>query len=181
MLAIQEKILLHQIKNGNQQAFAQLYDTYKEKIYRFIYFRVSDEERAEDLANDVFMRIFDYIQKGNTIENFRAFLYQIARNLIIDFYRTRDHEALPIDEFIEENIPEKEDLEEKIDIKLDIEKIKESVKKLPDPYQEVIVLRFIEGMSFKEIARLISTTEDNARQRAHRGIKKLKKMLKTPS
>jgi len=177
MLRIQEKILLHQVKRGNEQAFAEFYHNYQEKIYRFIYFRVSDEEKAQNLTNDAFMKVLDYLQNEKDIGNFRAFLYQTARNLIIDFYRTRNHEALPINEFVEENIPAKEDMEKKVDIKLEIKRVKEAVKKLPDTYQEVVILRFVEGMSFKEIAQITGISEDNAKQRAHRGIKKIKKYI----
>src|SRR6056297_3032720 len=89
MLKLKEKILLNQIKRGDEHAFGELYDKYKDDIYRFVYFKVSSEEKAHDLVNEAFLKIYDYLKKGKDIRNFRAFLYKIARNIVIDFYRTR--------------------------------------------------------------------------------------------
>src|SRR6056297_1917616 len=89
MLKIKEKILLNQIKKGDEHAFGELYDKYKDSIYRFVYFKVSNREKAHDLVNESFLKIYNYIREDKDIENFRAFLYKIARNSVIDFYRTR--------------------------------------------------------------------------------------------
>lgn len=177
MFKFQEKILLHQIKNGNQQAFAKLYDYYRDKIYRFIYFRVSDENLAQDFTNDVFIKILNYLNQGQEIEDFQGFLYQIARNLVIDFYRQRGQEELPIDEFVEENISEERDLITEVEDKFEIEKIREALIRLPERYREVIVLRFIEDLPFKEIAKIMDLREDHARMLVHRGLKVLREKI----
>jgi len=177
MLNITEKILIHQIKNRNEQAFARFYDTYRVQIYRFLYFKVSTEDVAQDLVNDTFIRIFNYLKNGQEIDNLRALLYKTARNLTIDFYRSRGRGEMPIDEFIEETVSTEQDIEKHVDIKIELENIAESVKKLPEPYKEVILLRFIDGLSFEEISQAIDKSPENCRMIAHRGLRKIKLML----
>ncbi len=180
MLKIQEKILLYQAKRGNQAAFARLCSEYREKIFRFIYFKISNLEKAQDLTHDVFLKILDYLANGGEIKDFRCFLYQTARNLITDFYRLKDKQDLSLDELNQE-IQSDIDLNKKIDIKLDLIKIEEALKKIPDRYREVIILRFIEEMSFKEIAKITNEKPDNLRQIAHRGLKLLRQQLQAMS
>lgn len=176
MLRIFEKILIQQIKKGDEQAFAQFYNTYKTKIYRFIYFKVSDKEKANDLTNEVFMKAFSYLKehKASEIENFQAFIFKIARNLVIDFYRTRKQnvslEAIP-------EIVSEENISKKIDDKLGIEKVAKAVKQLSDDYREVIVLRFVDGLSFDEISHSTGKSLGSCRMLAHRGIRKIKEII----
>jgi len=175
MLAITEKILVHQIKNGDEQAFALFYNKYQQKIYRFICFRVSDQEKAQDLVSDTFIRVFDYLRDGREIKNFQAFLYKTARNLVIDFYRSRR------DEVSLEDAPEvisEEDMREQADEKLVIENIRKHLSEIEPIYQDPVLLHFFDGLSFKQVAEVLDITQTNARQRAHRGFKKLKSVVK---
>jgi len=175
MLKITEKILLHQVKNGNEHAFAHFYNTYKKDIYRFIYFKVSDEEKAQDLTDEAFLKIFNCLQDGEEINNFRAFLYKIARNLTIDFYRTR-HDRVSL-----EDVPEVVsdiDISEKVGLELDFQNITRVVKKLPDNYKEIITLKFINELSFDEISKITGKSPENCRMLTHRGLKKLRVLLK---
>lgn len=177
MFRFEEKILLYQISKGNERAFVKFYDSYRESLYRFILLKVSEKEKAEELTNNVFIKIYDYLRQGKKIENLRALLYQTARNLIIDFYRQKKQQDLSIDEFKEKNISEEKRLEKEVDTKLSLEKVEENLKKLPDLDQEVIILRFIEGLPFKEIAKILRINEETAKQRSHRALKKLKNLI----
>ena len=177
MFRFEEKILLYQISKGNERAFAKFYDSYRESLYRFILLKVSEKEKAEELTNNVFIKIYEYLRQGKKIENLRALLYQTARNLIIDFYRQKKQQDLSIDEFKEKNISEEKRLEKEVDTKLSLEKVEENLKKLPDLDQEVIILRFIEGLPFKEIAKILGINEETAKQRSHRALKKLKNLI----
>src|SRR6185295_3034755 len=75
---------------NQSEQFGLIYDQYIEKIYRFVYIKVSSQEVAEDITSRVFMKGFESYQKSQTIENMGAFLYQIARNSVIDHYRQKD-------------------------------------------------------------------------------------------
>ena len=173
-MSILEKILFHQIKNGDEQAFTIFYNMYRVKIYRFIYFKVSNKEKADDLVNDTFIKVFRYLRDGEEIENFQAFLYKTARNLVIDFYRTRKQEiSLENAKEIEADI----DISKSLDTKLDIENVAKAVKELPDNYKEIITLRFINNFSFDEISEATGKSHGNCRMLAHRGLKKLREIL----
>ncbi|MCF7907234.1 RNA polymerase sigma factor [Patescibacteria group bacterium] len=174
MLHIFEKILINQIKKGDEQAFAQFYNTYKDKIYSFIYFKVPGKEKADDLVNDTFLKVYRYLRDGHDIDNFRAFLYKTARNSVIDFYRTHQ-KNISLDSISE--IVSKEDVNEKIDNKLEVEKIATAIKQLSNDYQEVIILRFVDGLSFDEISQSTGKSLGNCRMLAHRGIKKVKEII----
>src|ERR1700735_5250017 len=81
--------LLDKAKGGSEAAFAEIYDLYFKKIYRFIFFRVGHKETAEDLAEEVFLKAFSKISSVNEPAAFEGWLYQIARNLVIDYYRQK--------------------------------------------------------------------------------------------
>src|SRR5437899_2687904 len=83
-----EKSVIQQAKQGNEQAFGQLYELYFEKIYKFIFFRVSHKEIDEDLAEEVFIKAWTSIKTVKE-ESFSGWLYQIAKNKVIDHYRQK--------------------------------------------------------------------------------------------
>ncbi len=166
------------------EVYGKLYDIYVDQIYRFIYFKVGRKEEAEDLTADVFLKTWQYINEmgSEVIENLRAFLYQTARNTVIDFYRSKDQKefiALPQEEREEEKptveiIDAKQDLVEKIELASDLEEVKKSLQKIRDEYREVIVLRFIEEMSVKETADILGKSEGAVRVLLHRAVAALK-------
>jgi RNA polymerase sigma-70 factor, ECF subfamily len=177
MLHIQEKILVHRAQRGDQNAFAKLYDEYFNQIQRFVLFKISDKEKTEELINTIFTKTFQYLLKNEEIDNFRALLYQIARHAIIDFYRSQGQHLVSLDEIQEKNYNEQNNLDERIDIKIDLEKIKEALNKIPDHYKEVLVLRFVEELSFKEIGKMIDQKEATVRMIVHRGLKEMRRVL----
>lgn len=175
LFRLKEKILFHQIKNGDEQAFTVFYNTYKDRIYRFIYFKVSDQEKVRDLMEDAFIKIYDYIREGNEIDNFQAFLYKTARNLVIDFYRTKKEEISLTD--APETISSF-DMEKEVGDKVAVENIKKYLNGIKPEYREAVQLHFFENFSFSEIADIIGQSEGNVRVRVYRGIKQLKEALK---
>jgi RNA polymerase sigma-70 factor (ECF subfamily) len=165
------------------EVFGELYDIYVDQIYRFIYFKVGRKEEAEDLTGDVFLKTWQYINEmgSEVIDNLRAFLYQAARNTVIDFYRSRDQKefvALPQEDGEEkpsmEIIDEKQDLVEKIELASDLEEVKKALQKIREEYREVIVLRFVEEMSVKETAEILGKSEGAVRVLLHRAVAALK-------
>lgn len=177
MLKIQEKILLYRIRHGDQTAFTRLCREYWEKIYQFVYFRISDREKVNDFTNEIFVKVLDYLIKGGEIKNFHSFLYQTTRNFIIDFYREKNKPEVSLEEVSEKDFEEKDDLGKEIDIKLDLQKIEKALRKIPDRYREIIILRFINGLPLKEISQITGESQTNVRQIASRGLKLLRKEL----
>src|SRR3989344_2331792 len=81
--------LLNKAKSGENTAFGELYELCFDKIYRFVYFRVGHKEIAEDLTEEVFIKAFENLHTLNQSSSFEAWLYQIARNKVIDYYRSK--------------------------------------------------------------------------------------------
>ena len=166
------------------EVFGKLYDIYVDQIYRFIYFKVGRKEEAEDLTGDVFLKTWQYINEmgSEVIDNLRAFLYQTARNTVIDFYRSRDQKefvALPQESDEEKSaaveiVDEKQDLVEKIELASDLEEVKKALQKIREEYREIIILRFIEEMSVKETAEILGKSEGAVRVLLHRAVAALK-------
>ncbi|PIY78795.1 MAG: hypothetical protein COY82_00585 [Parcubacteria group bacterium CG_4_10_14_0_8_um_filter_35_7] len=177
---IRDKTLVLRAKSGDKEAFGQLYDLYISKIYRFIYFKVSSQEEAEDLTSETFLKAWQYINSGSSkkITNFSALLYKIARNSVIDFYRRRSQGEILGEEalFLNEESYE-EDLNEKIQVRSEMEGVERNLKKLKDEYREVIILRFIEEFRIGEIAKILDKPQGAVRVLIHRALKSLREEM----
>ncbi len=163
----------------DEQAFAEIYDQFAPKIYKFCYFRVSSREEAEDITTQVFTKAWDHIASGKEVTNVQGFLYRIASNLIIDFYRkNKDKREISIDDPISPiDVPDKVDFTETIDRELLVEEIQKKLAELSDNYREVITYRYIQDLSIKEIAEIMQTSENNISVRLHRAVEKLKQLV----
>lgn len=171
-----EKELIERSVRGESSAFGLLYDRYLSKIYRFVLLKVGHREEAEDLTHQVFLSAWENIglfrEEGLPIS---SWLYKIARNRIIDYYRTK-RLNIPLDRMPEDISQAMEGVED-LDKKILLEKIYTSLHHLTDEQQEVVVLRFIEELSNKEIAQALDKNEIAVRVLQHRALKNLKKML----
>jgi len=167
----------------NREAFDTLYLRYIERIRKFIGFKISRPEDVEDLCADVFWRTWQYLttKEGVDIKHFRAFLYQVARNAVANFYRSQGRipEMMDIDD--PEEYTEIKDsrigiLEEHLRAQ-DIDALVEAVQKLREPLREVIALRFFEELEMQEIAEVIGKKQGNVRVLIHRGVRELQKII----
>lgn len=178
MSKIGEKILLTRVKSGDKDAFGKLYDLYVDKIYRFIYFKVSSTSDAEDLTSEVFLRVWQYIKDGVVVDNINAFLYRVSRNAVIDFYRkNRGKETVDIDDYnIVDNI-KSDNLIDKIDVNFKIKDIIERLNSLKEEYKEVILLKYVEEYTTKEIAEIMGKSRGAVRVLLHRALDTLRSDL----
>lgn len=152
-----------------RRQFTKLFHTYAEAIYRFAYWKVSDEDRARDIVSTVFSKAWEKREMFDGREP-QAWLFSIARNTVIDTYRRK--EAVPIDT-IEE--PTSEDqTADKIDASIDNAKLARALNSLSDVHRELVQWRFIERKSVREVAKLMSMTEANIRTTQHRVLIKLR-------
>ena len=176
---IKEKLFLYKVRNNKDaESYAVLYDKYVEPIYRFVYFKISNKEEAEDVTSEVFLKAWDYLTKNKDIEikSFRALVYAIARNKIVDVYRDRaKRKELPREEAV--GINSKTDLHHETAVSQDAEQLLETIKSLKQEYQDVIHLRHVEGLSTKEIAEVLDKKASSVRVTLHRAINKLKELL----
>lgn len=156
---------------NKRKDFSKIYDEYIDRIYRFVYIKVSSPQIAEDIASEVFSRCWEYY-KANTIDNPQAFLYQTARNLVVDHYREKGRTNIVSAEYAV--LPDPYDMKEKAHNSSDIAIIKQAITKLSDDYQEVLVCHYIEDLPISEIAKITGKTEGAVRVTLHRAIKALR-------
>lgn len=157
-----------------KKKFKKIYDNNVESIYRFIFLKVSKREIAQDITSETFRKGWQAFKQNPDMDNPRAYLYRIARNAVIDHYRTKKQHMSPDDMQLED---EGKDLEEIADDKYRVRKIKEAMKNLKDDYQDIIIYRYLEEMDMSEIAELMDKSEGAVRVTIHRATKALKKEL----
>ena len=171
-----EKVYIKKAKSGNQEAFGALYDHYLPSIYRFILLKVSNQAEAEDLSHEVFLsawkNIPGYKDKGFP---FSSWLYQIARNAVIDFYRT-SKKNIQIEEAPEEFLKINFTGADTLNLDLETDVLKKCVSLLKPEYQDVVIMRFIEEMPHGEVASVLGKSEGAVRLAQHRAIKELKEI-----
>jgi RNA polymerase sigma-70 factor (ECF subfamily) len=158
-----------------ENRFLENYDLHADALFRFAYFRVSDREAAKDITQDVFTETWKYLVDGGEIKNMRAFLYQTARNRIVDHYRKHKSQSLDAiqksgTDFGDERNKEVSEAETEALHMLRL------FEKVDEKYREPVLLRYMEGMGVKEIAEILGESENNASVLIHRGIEQLKKL-----
>jgi RNA polymerase sigma-70 factor (ECF subfamily) len=169
--------IIEEAKQGNTGSFGLLYNHYVPPIYRFIYMKVNGREESEDLTHEVFLaawqNLYRYKSQGFP---FSSWLYQIARNRVIDFYRVQKNYA-NIETVDAEFVSVSHGLEERIDGDLNLQKIKGALKALSHDQQDVLIMKFIEDLSHAEIAAALKKSEGAVRLIQHRAIQALKRIV----
>jgi RNA polymerase sigma-70 factor (ECF subfamily) len=162
---------------GEASAFGLLYSHYHPKIFRFVYLKVGRREEAEDLTHHVFLKAWQ------NIENFKlrgfpfsSWLYRMARNQVIDSYRTKKPEA-SIDEIDPDSLKSNEAIETSLDQKLNFQTVRQAILKLKPEHQDVIIMRFVEDLSVKEVSQALKRSEGAVKLLQHRAIEKLRATL----
>lgn len=186
-----EKILFSRLKSKDKEAFVKAYDLYIDSIYRFIYFKVNDEDEAWDLTSAVFLKAWNHIQNNNLLDykTLRSLFYKIARNSVIDYYREQaaqknnmvigaGRDGDNIREAMEEVADEKQDVERRVGVTLDLAMVEKKLLDLKDEYREIIILRFTEELSISEIAEILGKSNGNVRILVHRALKALRELVK---
>jgi len=159
----------------DQNQFLEAYNQYADAIFRHCYYKTSDREKSKDIMQDTFTKAWEYVSSGKEVENLRAFLYRIANNLIIDGFRKK--KSVSLDDLQDEGFdPGVDKTDEMINI-MDGKLALGILDQLGEQYREVIVMRFVEELSVKEIAEVLNERENNISVRLHRGLEKLKEIF----
>lgn len=177
---ISKNILFLRVKNKDHQAYGEFYDLYVDKIYRFVFFKVNSVEDARDLTSEVFLKVWQYLKDDKKIKNLNAFVYMVARNAVIDFYRLKSRKE-ENEEFITElhlGIADDGLLLKQIG-DAEVKEVLSALNKLKDEYREVIILYYLDQLSVKEISRVVGKTPGAVRVLIHRAINALKSSILT--
>ena len=158
-------------------AFAQLYNAYVEKIYKYVYYKVGNAPDAEDLTEQVFLKAWEAIGRYTWCGYpFSSWLYKLAHNLVVDHYRTR-REALPLNDILSTSDEPVVDPEAALNLSLDAEELQEAIAQLTEEQRQVVSLKFIEGYDNAEVARMMETSEGTVAVTLHRTRTRLQKEL----
>lgn len=171
-----EAALVARAVKRDSVAFGCLYEAYLERIYRYVYYRVGSTAEAEDLTEQVFLKAWEAIGRYESRGTpFTAWLYRLAHNLVVDHYRSR-RPTTPIDE-VDESELDAVDVVEAVEDSLQAEEVREAIACLNAEHQQLIVLRFVEGLSHAEVARIIGKSEGAARVIQYRALQALARVL----
>ena len=171
--------LVRRAQDGDASSFAGLYERFHDKIFRYVYFKTGNPNDAEDITEDVFLRMLESINsfrwKGHP---FSSWLFRIAHNLIVDHFRKRSRQKnTPLDDAGELAGASSHQLEADLDIKLSVERVQVAMEGLTNLQKEVMSLRFAAGLSVRETAEAVGKRENAVKALQHAAIKKLRVLL----
>ncbi len=157
--------------------FLIMYDAYNDAIFRFCLLKVSNRELAQDLTQETFMKYWQVMRKGEVLKNERAYLYTLARNQIIDWYRRKKESSLDV--LTEAGIDFKGDGAKSITDTSEAAEVLAVIQQLDEEFREVLLLRFVEGLSPKDIATQLEESANTVSVRIHRALKKVQEKMHT--
>jgi RNA polymerase sigma-70 factor, ECF subfamily len=163
---------------GDADAFGKLYDIHLDTVYRYVYYKVRNNSEAEDITALVFLKAWEAMPRYQSREvPFVHWLMRLARNAVIDRYRTaRSHEGLDERLYSREPDPQNEYLREE-----QVAELVAAIRQLPEEYQTVIALRFIQHLDYRELADLMGKSPGALRVIQHRALVALRRLLHRPS
>ena len=172
-----ESGLIQRARQGDTEAVGAIYAHYQQDVFTYIYFRVSDQDCAEDLTAEVFVRMItklpDYTEQGRPI---LAWLYTIARNLVIDYYRTsKEKQSMPLEESLIAGdrghpVNETED-------HLAQDCLAKAMLELTEEQRRVILLKIIEDREIDEVSTILGRNERAIRSLQHRALATLHRAM----
>ncbi|RMF09181.1 MAG: sigma-70 family RNA polymerase sigma factor, partial [Candidatus Neomarinimicrobiota bacterium] len=160
--------LIREFQAGHTQAFDELVRRHLPDVYRFFYRLTGDDMEAEDLAQDVFLKLYQALPRFRFESAFKTYLYRINTNQAYSHFRKkRWRTLLHLDQIVEPS----HSGDDPVDIRQDLWK---AMARLPKQQQRIVMLRLSQELPFKDIAGILGITENNAKVNYHHGIQKLK-------
>lgn len=172
-----ERQFVRRAQAGDAEAFARLYDSTVDRIYRYVYFRVTHDQTAEDITSQVFLKAWENLgryKQGRT--PFLGWLYTMARNAVIDHYRTRKAIVALEDAVVFQEDPS-QTISEGIDRASEVRALRAAIQGLTEDQQQVLTLKFITGMNTSQVARQMGKGPGAIRALQMRALQALAKRL----
>jgi len=157
--------------NNMQKTFLSMYSEHSDALFRFCLVKVRNRDLAVDIVQDTFTRTWEYLVTGKEIQNIRAFMYRVARNLIVD--HSRRHESLSLESILEEGFEFQDKQSNTIQIDAQVREAIELFDKLPTKYRDVLYMRHVDNLEISDIALALGETPNVISVRLHRALKKL--------
>jgi len=158
--------------------FKEAYDEHADALFRFAFYKLSDREKARDVVQDTFVKVWEYISAEHEVGNMKALLYRIATNAIIDNYRKK--KELSLDSLLEDGFDPNDARNSHITIidESEADIVIKAIHGLEDEDRALLLMRYIDGLTVKEMASITQQRENTVSVRLHRAIKTLKDILK---
>lgn len=173
-----EELLIREAIAGDKHAFGRLYEMYADKIYKYLFYRIGGNAEAADMTELVFLKAWENLPDFGSRSrgfNFRAWLYRIAHNTLVDHHRTtREEVALDAVPELASRAPHVQQL---IEDAQEIETVMRMLDQLDAVSRQVIVLRFFSGLDSKETAEVLGMSAGNVRVIQYRALKKIRDLL----
>jgi RNA polymerase sigma-70 factor (ECF subfamily) len=172
----EEGDLVRQAQQGDQQAFAQIYEEHFDKIYRYVCFKIGDRIEAEDMTQQVFLNALHSMSsfkwKGTPVS---AWLFRIAHNQVVDYLRKKPRQPATLPD----DLPVASDCNPQLlaERNLDVERLLAATRHLTEAQREVISLRFAGGLSIDEVSRAMGRSQGAVKALQHSAIIALRKVL----
>jgi RNA polymerase sigma-70 factor (ECF subfamily) len=176
--ATDESKLIILSQQGDAEAFARLYACYVERITRYVYFRVTDHELAEDITSRIFLKMLEKLDTYQIGQSpIIAWLYRMAHNAVIDHYRMKKT-FLSLEDLRQSEVRQEDGIEEKLELQIKSQQLRAALQVLTEEQKSVLILKFIDGLSTQEIAQRLGK-----RQGAVRGLqmRALQRLARCPS
>lgn len=168
----------HKTHTANlKKQFLSTYEEHADALFRFAFYKLSDREKAKDIVQDAFVKFWEYLRADGEVSNPKALLFRIASNAIIDNYRK--HKEVSLDVLAEDGFDpgdgykEAQQIVERADGSLALKLLNQ----LDEPLRHLLMLRYVDGLSVKEIAEITDERENTVSVRIHRALKELKDMF----
>ena len=177
-----ERETVDRARTGDQQALADLYDWYMPRVYRYTVARVGNVTEAEDLTEEVFLKMLGAIPDFRWRDvPFASWLFRIAHNQVAThFRRTAQHGGTTV-ELSEDIVDGYRDLAASVEDRVLWEDVRKATQRLPDAQRDVILLRFAVGLSVADTAKVLGKREGNVKALQHKAVSRLQKMLAPPA
>ncbi len=158
-----------------REQFIESYNEHVDAIFRYILFRVYNRQRAHDMTQEVFTKVWKVLVDGKNIENLRAFLYKVAYHLIVDESRKKKEQSLDVLKEVGFEITGNDEKfsQDMVDIQIIVERI----ENMGENYRDILLMRYVDDLPVGEIASALGLSENVVSVRIHRGIKKLRNTL----
>jgi RNA polymerase sigma-70 factor (ECF subfamily) len=171
-----EKELIIQCQTGDTEAFGRLYDIHIKTIYNFIFYKTFDKEVAQDLTSDTFFKTLKNIASVDPDRPFISWLYKIAQNTVLDYYRARRFNE-DIDDFWDLSEDNGLEMLEASDLAIHVTTLREHLKKLSSVERDVIIMRVWQDIPYKTIADIVGKSEASCKMIYSRSLVKLRNLM----
>lgn len=171
-----ELTLVHLSQQGDHEMFAHLYNAYMERIYRYVYHRVgNDDMLTDDITSKVFLKVWEKLGSYEAGKSpFMAWLYRIARNAVIDHYRAKNL-SISLEEASPVELSHRDEIDEKLDSQVQSWQLRDALQGLTPQQQQVLTLKFVGGLNTVEIAEQLGKRAGAVRALQMRGLQGLAK------